>query len=132
MRHVLPTGRGLGAWWLPAVALCVGLCVSAPCAHAEAARQFFEYLHVESNSGDSSGGHAAVCFAERCYHFQQAEEQTIRLHRDAAAEFDYRYRLLGNRTIHASRIEVSPLTYDRLRSAFQERLQIQDRQYEVL
>ena len=123
--------RRLGARWLSATALSVTLCTALRCAAAEAPR-FFEYLYVESNSGDSSGGHAAICFADRCYHFQQDEAQTIRLHRDAAEEFDYRYRLLGNRTIHVARVDVSPDTYERLRAAFQARLQIEDRQYDQL
>jgi len=99
---------------------------------AVAPSRSFEYLYVESNSGDASGGHVAICFDAQCYHFQQDEAQTIRLHRDTAAEFDYHYRLLGNRTIHAMRVQISTPTYDRLRGAFQERLQIQDRQVDVL
>jgi len=131
MRHGHPARGGLAARWLLTAILAVGLCAGVRCADAEVPRSF-EYLYVESNSGDSSGGHAAVCFAERCYHFQQDEAQTIRVHRDAAIEFDYRYRLLGNRTIHATRVDISPDTYERLRTAFQARLQVEDRQYDQL
>ena len=94
--------------------------------------RFFEYLNIEANSGSSSGGHAAICFGDTCYHFQQTERSMIRLCRDDFEELDYRYRLLGNRTAHASRIEVSGGTYDRLREAFEGRLRVQDRQMEVL
>jgi hypothetical protein len=123
--------RWLATLWLATAALAVGLCALVRCANADVPR-WFDYLYVESNSGDSSGGHAAICFVDRCYHFQQDAAQTIRLHRNAAVEFDYRYRMLGNRTIHATRVEVSPDGYERLRSAFQARLQIQDRQYNHL
>ena len=121
----------LGVWLLSA-AVSFALGVVALPAGGDEPQRFFEYLYIESNSGDSSGGHAAICFANRCYHFQQDEEQTIRLHEDDSEEFDYRYRLLGNRTIHASRFEVSASAYDRLQSAFEARLRVQDRQYEVL
>ena len=121
----------LGVWLLSA-AVSFTLGVVALPAGGEEPQRFFEYLYIESNSGDSSGGHAAICFANRCYHFQQDEAQTIRLHEDDSEEFDYRYRLLGNRTIHASRFEVSASAYDRLQSAFEARLRVQDRQYEVL
>ena len=94
--------------------------------------RFFEYLNIEANSGGSSGGHAAICFGGSCYHFQQTENSMIRLRRDDFEELDYQYRLLGNRTVHASRIEVSSGTYDRLREAFDARLRVQDRQIEVL
>ena len=122
----------LGACLLSAAAVSFALGIVALPAHGEKPPGFFEYLYIESNSGDSSGGHAAICFAKRCYHFQQDEEQTIRLHEDDSQEFEYRYRLLGNRTIHASRFEVSASAYERLQSAFEGRLLVQDRQYEVL
>jgi hypothetical protein len=129
MHHVRPAVRGLGVLLLSAAVLAVGLCAAA---NAEIPQRFLEYLYVEANSGDSSGGHAAICFEDWCYHFQQDEEQTIRLHRVVAVEFDYRYRLLGNRTIHATRVDVSPDTYDRLRAAFQARFQVEERQYDLL
>jgi hypothetical protein len=129
VHHLRPAVGWLGARWV-AAALAVVLCAVEH--RAAAVVRSFEYLHVESNSGDSSGGHAAICFADRCYHFQQDEAQTIRLHRDTAVEFDYRYRLLGNRTIHATRVDLSPETYERLRAAFQARLQVEDREFDQL
>ena len=122
----------LGVWMLSAAAVSCALVVVALPAGGEAPPRVFEYLYVESNSGDSSGGHAAICFANRCYHFQQDEAQTIRLHEDDSEEFDYRYRLLGNRTIHAIRVEVSASTYEQLQSTFEAQRQIEDRQYDVL
>jgi len=121
------------------VALCLGaaliLVLIAPFASRASGGErprFFEYLNIEANSGSSSGGHVAICFGGICYHFQQTEHSMIRLRRDDFEEIDYRYRLLGNRTTHASRVEVSEGTYDRLREAFEGRLRVQDRQIEVL
>ena len=119
-------------WALSAAAVSCVLGLIALPAGGEAPPRSFEYLYVESNSGDSSGGHAAICFADRCYHFQQDEARTIRLHEEDSEGFDYRYRLLGNRTIHASRVEVSASTYEQLQSAFEAQRQIEDRQYDVL
>ena len=129
MPYVFQTARGRGARTLLTAAVALTVVRGAT---AQVPPRSFEYLYVESNSGDASGGHAAICFAAQCYHFQQEKDRTIRLHRDNAAEFDYRYRLLGNRTIHATRVAVSPHTYDRARAAFQSRLQVQERQFDVL
>jgi len=80
--------------------------LAAAASSADRRDSFFEYLHIEANSGSASGGHAAICFGDRCFHFQQGEDRTIRLHRETAARLNHAYRALGNRTIHVSRVPV--------------------------
>jgi len=100
-------------------------------ADATGARHF-EYLHIEANSGGSSGGHAAIRIGEHCYHFQQGEDGTIQLRKDAAVQFEHTYRVLGNRTIHSTSVRVSDETLEQLRAAFEDYHRIQTSQFEVL
>ncbi len=115
----------------------IGLFVS--CLHAlDAARaseprtRVFEYLHVEANSGGSSGGHAAICFDDSCFHFQQTQGTFLRIKQDSASGLDHSYRALENRTVHAYRVEVSEQTFDVLADAFERYHLVQTRQFQVL
>ena len=38
--------------------------------HIASAARFIDYLYVEANEGDSSGGHAAIRFENLTFHFQ--------------------------------------------------------------
>jgi len=91
----------------------------------------FDYLYIEANEGDSSGGHVAIRFAEQVYHFQH-DDGFVRLRRDSWDRFEYLYRTLGNRSISISRIETSPETYEILRSAFQRRYIVEGREMALL
>ena len=92
----------------------------------------FDYLYVEPNSGASSGGHAAVRFGDVTFHFQHADPGIIRSIKETSGSFEYAYRALGNRTVHASSIAVSADTYERLRDAFEQRHLVQQSQLELL
>ncbi len=102
------------------------------CGTSEAARatRLIDYLSVEANEGDSSGGHAAIRFGDETFHFQHETPGILRVRRFASAAFDHTYAMLGNRTIRESRIAVSEDTYDLLRDAFMRRFLIQDAQLE--
>lgn len=97
---------------------------------AASAAGFIDYLYVEANEGDSSGGHVAIRFGEETFHFQQESPGILRIRRHDAAAFTHIYAILGNRTIHESRIGVSDDTYSLLRGAFARLLMIQDAQAE--
>lgn len=94
--------------------------------------RMIDYLYVEANEGDSSGGHAAIRFEERTYHFQHDNHGTIRIRSLDSALFDHSYATLGNRTIHASGISVSEETYQLLRDAFDRFSIIQEAQLGIL
>ncbi len=101
-------------------------------ADAGGGTRVFEYLHVEANSGASSGGHAAICFADSCFHFQQADGGFVRLVKDFEQRLDHVYRVVENRTIHAYRVEVATEAFDRLDGAFRFHHLVQSRQFETL
>ncbi len=91
----------------------------------------FDYLYIEANEGDSSGGHAAIRFAGWVYHFQH-DRGLVLLRRDSWKRFEHRYRTLKNRGISLSRVETSDETYERLRAAFHRRYLVQQRELRLL
>ena len=114
------------AWrvWLTAAGLLVGPVAASPAAH-------FDYLYVEANEGGSSGGHAAVRFGDRTYHFQNRAGRLV-LDREQTSDFFHAYALLSNRTIQLQRIELSEADRARALGQFNRRHHAQDRQLDVL
>jgi hypothetical protein len=96
------------------------------------AERFIEYLHVEAGSGASGGGHAAVRFADTTYHYVYAEPGLIQSTAERNESFEYAYRVLGNRSIHVSRIAVSAEQYEALAETFARRHVTQATQLELL
>lgn len=99
--------------------------------HVLAASRLIDYLYVEANEGDSSGGHAAIRFEKRTFHFQHDNYGKIRIRSLDSAAFDHIYAILGNRTIHESSISVSEETYQLLRDAFARFVIIQEAQLDI-
>ena len=85
-----------------------------------------DYLYIRANEGGSSGGHAAIRFGEWTFDFQHADG-LLAMRRQDSGRFQYVYRMLENRGITLSRIEVTEDTYARLRSTFQQRFLVQER-----
>lgn len=98
---------------------------------AALAARYLDYLYVEANEGDSSGGHAAIRFEGQTFHFQHENPGIIRIRRIDSAAFDHTYAMLGNRTIRESRIAVSDETYTLLHDTFVHLLLIQDAQLDI-
>ena len=98
---------------------------------AAMAASFIDYLYVEANEGDSSGGHVAIRFDNETFHFQHESPGILRVRRHDAAAFHHAYAMLGNRSIRESRIAVSDDTYTFLRDAFVHLLLVQDAQLDV-
>ncbi len=116
------------------VGLIAAWCVSSDSAAGVAASpspRTAEFLHIEANSGGSSGGHAALCIARECFHFQQTDDGLLRLVKDPADRFDHVYRALENRTIHAYRVPLADDALGRLAHAFASAHLVQDRQLAV-
>ncbi len=92
----------------------------------------FEYLYVEANEGNSSGGHSAIQFGDETYHYQHHDSGLIRLLRQDKPEFYFLYRFLQNRRIHLSHIEVSDETFNMLKEHFKLQFLAQDQQFKQL
>ncbi len=94
---------------------------------AIAGESWFDYLYIVANEDGSSGGHAAIRLDEFVYHFQN-EDGLLVLERDRADDFLFDYALVENRTIHASRVEVSPQALSAIVDRFRTRHRAQEAQ----
>ena len=83
-------------------------------------------LYIESNTGDSSGGHAALRTGQEVFHFQHGENGLLLLHRERWDEFRFYYNDLGNRTVYEARLELQPEASERIRRYFTSMLIEQD------
>ena len=96
------------------------------------AERFVDYLHIEASSGASGGGHTAVRFADKTYHYVYSQPGLIASMVEANEHFDFVYRGLQNRSIHLSRIRTTDAEYDALEQAFARRHVTQEAQLERL
>jgi len=131
------TGLLLSRRGRSAIIACLLGCIAgfvglSPAITAEAAEApaTFDYLYIVANEGGSSGGHTAIRFGRDIYHFQN-ENGLLVLNRERAADFLYTYSLLGNRTIHVTKVGVSRETRDRLADRFRRRHRAQEAQLRI-
>lgn len=99
----------------------------SPCSAAQLTHTI-NYLYVEANEGDSSGGHTALRFEEQTFHFQHEQPGIVRIRRIDTKAFTHLYAKLGNRTIHESEIAVSEETYTILLDAMTRLFLVQEAQ----
>lgn len=92
----------------------------------------FNYLYIEANEGNSSGGHSAIQFGDYVYHYQFIDPGLIRLFRQDPNDFHFSYRYLQNRPIHLSEIDVSEATFNALNDYFQWQFLEQEQHYRHL
>ena len=114
----------IGGWVLLALSLAVT-------ADANPVRTI-DYLYVEANEAGGSGGHAAIRFGDRVFHFQWADGGVLGVSREDFASFRRHYTLLENRTIRAIRIPVSDETFDLVHAHFAGRRLIQHQHLQIL
>lgn len=77
----------------------------------------FDYLYLNANEDQASGGHAAIRIDDDVFHFH-FEDGLLRMDRDDWDEFQFSYRGLQNRSIERTRIAISQDTHRRLRATF--------------
>jgi len=111
-----------------AMLLALGL---AAAAHAEPARTI-DYLYIDASETGGSGGHAAIRFGDRVFHFQWTDSGLLGVSREDFASFRRHYALLENRTIRAIRIPVSDETFDIVHEQFARRRLIQHQHVQIL
>ncbi len=75
---------------------------------AAAGPDHISILYIESNTGDSSGGHAALRAGDDVFHFQHSAQGLLILHREQFKRFRYFYNDLGNRDIYEARLDLPP------------------------
>lgn len=97
-----------------------------------AAENLMNYIYIESNEGNSSGGHVALQFDNDIFHYQYNASGMIRLEKQDADNFEYNYRFAANRSLHTSQIDVSKETHSLLRDYFNFQHQTQQQQFTLL
>ena len=112
------------------VMLFVGQVLLSPC--PVIAKNVMNYIYIESNEGNSSGGHTALQFDNDIFHYQYDASGIIRLEKQDADDFEYNYRFAANRSLHTSQIDVSEETYSLLRDYFNFQHQTQLQQFKLL
>ena len=103
----------------------------APAAHAAPDRTI-DYLYVDANEAGGSGGHAAIRFGDRVFHFQWTDSGLLGVSREDFESFRRHYSLLENRTIRVTRIPVSDETFDLVHGHFARRRLIQHQHVQIL
>ena len=89
-------------------------------------------LYIEANTGDSSGGHAGIRIGNQAFHYQYGDQGRLVLKRESWEEFRSFYNDLGNRTIHAARLDLPAATRDRIHDHFTMELLRQDTRHQRL
>ena len=96
-------------------------------------RQYFlDYVYVNANTGQSSGGHSGIRLGELVYHFQFYPDQIFHIVREPWSEFRYVYGIQENRTIKIRKISISKETFDFLLERMNEIYLIQKKELDNL
>ena len=91
--------------------------------------QTFDFLYIEANEGNASGGHAAIKLGDRVFHFQHVEPGFLRLYRSDYSAFRFAYGDQQNRKIRGHRITISEDFFQALLDTFQRRWAEENRQF---
>ena len=90
-----------------------------------------EFVYINSNSGQSSGGHSGIKIGSYLYHFQYYDDKIFHLVREKWTEFLYVYNSLDNRKIFKTEIKVSEEDYEKISSFWNQFYLIQTKQLEI-
>lgn len=93
-----------------------------------ASAEVFQYIYIEANEGNSSGGHVALQFDNAVFHYQY-DNGLIRLRQQDAGDFRFDYQYRQNRTLHVADVTVSAQTYRLLEGHFKQVFFGQQRQF---
>ncbi|MCC5816621.1 MAG: hypothetical protein JJT78_17860 [Leptospira sp.] len=65
---------------------------------------YFQYIYVDANTGQSSGGHSALKFGDWVYHFQFYPDDIFHIVRESWFDFRFSYNIQGNRTLEMVKV----------------------------
>ena len=75
-----------------------------------------EFVYINSNSGQSSGGHSGIKIGPYLFHFQYYDDKIFHLVREKWTEFLYVYNSLDNRKVFKTEIKISEEDYEKISS----------------
>lgn len=73
---------------------------------------FLDYIYVNANTGQSSGGHSAIRLGKIVYHFQYFPDKIFHIIREPWEDFRYVYGIQENRTIYILKIELDKKVFN--------------------
>ncbi|MGJ4747535.1 hypothetical protein ACQV5M_14340 [Leptospira sp. SA-E8] len=91
--------------------------------HSEA--NYLDFIYVDANTGQSSGGHSALRFDDTVIHFQYYPDEIFRVVRESYDRFSYSYNTYSNRTSKIARVAISEKDLDKIRTGFEKLALIQ-------
>ena len=94
--------------------------------------RFIEYLYINANTGDSSGGHSALKIGDLVYHLQYYPDEIFRIEREYWDGFYYLYGIQENRTTFVHKIQVSQATWEKVRNRLNVAFLIQTKHLDIL
>ncbi len=94
------------------------LLIAGVAAPRDANAAYVDYIYVNANEGQASGGHVGIAFGGQTFHFQYRDGGLILPTRHASGDFERIYRVQGNRDLRIHRIQVDDETYAMLRDGF--------------
>ncbi|GBF42698.1 hypothetical protein LPTSP2_19880 [Leptospira ellinghausenii] len=84
-------------------------------------------MYIDSNSGQSSGGHSALLLGDRVYHLQYSfEDQIFHIVRENWNDFRFQYGVIENRNIEFYKWNLSPSAKQTLRQKWNELYLVQE------
>lgn len=115
-----PSLRALRVWILCVLGVTIAI---------ETHARSVDLVYVEANVGNSSGGHMAVRFEERVYHFQNRGGRWLRMERVDWGWFRYAYGVVQNRDLVLHQIEVDDESFRALRNRFNDRYLVERKHF---
>lgn len=86
---------------------------------------YLDFIYVDANTGQSSGGHSALRFDDTVIHFQYYPDEIFRVVRESYERFSYSYNTYSNRTSKIARVGISEKDLDKIRTGFEKLALIQ-------
>ncbi|TGL28453.1 hypothetical protein EHQ52_19515 [Leptospira koniambonensis] len=86
---------------------------------------YIDFIYVNANIGQSSGGHSALRFDDTVIHFQYYPDEIFRVVRESYERFSYSYNTYSNRTSKIARVAISEKDLDKIRTGFEKLALIQ-------
>ncbi|TGK00328.1 hypothetical protein EHQ53_04350 [Leptospira langatensis] len=79
----------------------------------------FDFIYVDANTGQSSGGHSAVRMDDTVFHFQYYPDGIFRIVKESYDRFSYSYNIYSNRTSKIAKISMFADELEKIRDAFE-------------
>lgn len=96
-----------------------------PYTNLQSEDKYLDFIYVDANTGQSSGGHSALRFDDMVIHFQYYPDEIFRVVRESYERFSYSYNTYSNRTSKIARVTISEKDLDKIRTGFEKLALIQ-------